>query len=75
LAIRRRLAAADPTNAGAQREVWVAMVSLALIESPDVHWSDIVAEMEAMDAKGMLAPADRPHLAQARAKAAAEGGK
>ena len=72
LAIARRLAAADPTNAVAQRDVWLAMHKLVEMGSPDVHWSDVAAEMEAIDAKGMLAPADRQRLDNARARAAEE---
>jgi hypothetical protein len=48
---------------------------LASIGSPDVHWSDVVAQGESMDAKGMLAPPDRAFLDTARANAAREAGK
>jgi tetratricopeptide (TPR) repeat protein len=75
LAIFRRLAVADPTNAGAQRDVMVDLFLLARTGSPDVHWSDVVAQMETMDAKGILAPADRHYLDQARANAAKEAAK
>jgi tetratricopeptide (TPR) repeat protein len=75
LAILRPLAAADPTNAGTQRDVAVALFNLASARSPVVHWSDAVAQMEAMDAKGMLGPTDRPFLALARANLAKAAGK
>ena len=75
LAIFRALAAADPTNAGLQRDIWKALSQLASIGSPDVHWSDVVAQGESMDAKGMLAPPDRAFLDTARANAAREAGK
>jgi tetratricopeptide (TPR) repeat protein len=75
LAITRRLAAADATNADDQRDLWAAMFNLATTGNPSIHWSEVVAQMEALDARGMLAPSDRHFLDEARANAAKAVGK
>lgn len=75
LTISRKLAAADPGNAEAQRDVWVSLSRLAGLKGSSVRWREVVTQMEAMDAKGTLAPSDRPYLDRARAKAAREVGE
>ena len=75
LTIARKLAAADPGNAEAQRDVWVSLSRLAGLKGSSVRWREVVTQMEAMDAKGTLAPSDRPYLDRARAKAAREVGE
>jgi len=75
LAILRRLAAADPTNAVVQRDVMTALFDLAGFGSSNVHWSDVIAWMEGMDAKGMLLPSGRIMLEIARDNAAKAVGK
>lgn len=72
LAISRRLAAAVPGNAEAQRELAVSMSHLAARSMSGVGWRDVAAQLEAMAAKGILAPTDRWMLDRARNSAAQE---
>jgi tetratricopeptide (TPR) repeat protein len=72
LAIRRRLSAADPGNADAQRDLVTSFQNLAVIPGSSIHWSDVVAQLEAMKAKGTLAPAGEKVLEFARGLSAAD---
>jgi tetratricopeptide (TPR) repeat protein len=69
LAIREKLAAQDLSNAEWQRDVWVSMWRLAQMEGSGVSWTEVLARMEAMKARGVLLPTDEPFLEQARAQA------
>ncbi|MFO1145317.1 MAG: hypothetical protein U1E33_01585 [Rhodospirillales bacterium] len=71
LVIAERLAAQNPGSAEAQRDVWSVLWRLASLPDSRVTWQQVVAKMEAMQAKGTLAPPDVPFLQQARANAAA----
>jgi len=70
-----RFGATNSTNTIAQRDVSVALFIPAQEYNAAARWSDVVAQMGAMDARGPLARADRPFLDQARANAAEEAGK
>jgi tetratricopeptide (TPR) repeat protein len=70
--ILRRLAEANPGSAEAQRDVIVSMVKLTQFPGTGVTWHQIAGLLEAMDAKGTLAPRDRGILDLARKQAAAE---
>ena len=72
LAIRRKLAAADLGKTEAQRDLCVSLSKLADRPGSGINRRDVVTQMKAMDTKGMLAPADRSDLDEARAKAARE---
>ncbi|MGZ3298150.1 MAG: hypothetical protein ACXU8O_03970, partial [Asticcacaulis sp.] len=72
LAIRRSLAAKDTGNSLWQNNDWIVLRKLAKIPDSGVTWQDVVTQMEQVDAKGMLSPADRHFLDEARANAAAE---
>jgi tetratricopeptide (TPR) repeat protein len=71
LAIIRRLAAADPSNVGLQRDIAVSLGKLAGIAGSGTTWLDLATQLEAMDARKMLAPADRPWMEAARKLASA----
>ncbi len=70
LAITQGLARAEPRNAQAQRDVRVTMFKLAGLPGATVQWSDLVAQLEALAAKGPLARPDQEMLDEARRKAA-----
>jgi tetratricopeptide (TPR) repeat protein len=72
LAVARSAAAADPLNADAQRRVAALLSRLAQLPGSGVGWADVVAQLESMDHKGILAPADRGFLDQSRANAAGQ---
>lgn len=69
--LRERLADQNPGSAEAQRDVCVSLWKLASLPGSRVSWRQVVTRMEAMQAKGTLAPVDVPFLDQARANAAA----
>ncbi len=69
LAVRRRLAAANPTDAELQRDLAMSLRVLARVEGSGVSWRDVAAQLAAMDHAGLLAPADRPWLDEAIAHA------
>jgi tetratricopeptide (TPR) repeat protein len=73
LAIARNLAARDKGNAGWARDVWVSYWKLAQVDPGNAgsHWAEVVARMEDMSARGILAPVDLPYLDTARANLAA----
>ena len=54
-----RLAAADPSSASLQRDVWVSMWRRQRFPGSGVTWALIAAAMEDMDLRGVLAPNDR----------------
>jgi hypothetical protein len=70
--IFRRLAAANPSSAAAQRDVWVSMWKLASLPNPSVRWRDIADAMRQMQARGVLAPSDMHFLKEAQRRAAEE---
>lgn len=53
LAVREKLAAANPGSAEAQRDLWVSMWRIAK-NGQGVHWSHVLQRMEAMAAGGVL---------------------
>jgi tetratricopeptide (TPR) repeat protein len=72
LAIRETLAAQDSGNATWERDVWVSLWKLAQTDGGGVPWTQVLAKMEAMKARGVLLPTDEPLLEEARALAARE---
>ena len=72
---RTRLSAADPSSASLQRDVSVSLWKLAGITGSGVSWQQVAEVMEAMQARGILKPADTRFLDEARKKAAAEAAK
>ena len=67
--IRKRLAAADPSSASLQRDVWVSMGKLASTGGTGVTWQQVVDAMEDMQRRGVLQPVDVRFLDEARRKA------
>jgi tetratricopeptide (TPR) repeat protein len=69
LTLRRDLAARDLGNAGWARDVWVSYWKLAQVDpgNAEAHWAEVVARIEDMAARGILAPVDVPYLETARA--------
>jgi hypothetical protein len=72
LDIRRRLAAADASSAELQRDLLVGLDRARHVGVGGIRWADIVAQMEAMERRGMLNPSDRNYLARARLGASME---
>jgi hypothetical protein len=70
--ILKRLSAADPSSARLQRDVSVSLWKLAGIAGSGVSWRQVAEAFEAMQGRGILAPADRRFIEEARKKAAAE---
>lgn len=75
LAIRQALAAADPSSASLQRDVWTSMWRLQRFPESGVTWANIVEAMERMQSRGVLAPRDQQWLTRARANAASQSGQ
>jgi tetratricopeptide (TPR) repeat protein len=75
LDVVRRLAAAEPTDAEVQRALFIALQRLAKIGAASVRWTDVVAQLESMDQRGVLAEGDRHYLNEARAIAAEAAAK
>lgn len=75
LAIRERLAAADPSSTVWQRDVWVSLWKLHGLPESGVSWRDIAQRMEIMKANGTLLPTDEQFLQRARAEAEAEAAR
>ncbi len=73
LGVRERLSAQNPGSAEAQWDVWVTLWRLAAMEGGGVRWGQVRDRLEAMQARGVLFPADQQFLEKARVKAAAEG--
>lgn len=69
LAIAERLAAADPASAQAARDLCASLWKLTGLPGSGVSWAQVAERLEAMHARGVLAPADRRFLDQARARA------
>ena len=66
LEMRKRLAAANPSSATLQRDVLISMVRLTRFPDSGVTWRQIIDTMEAMQARGVLRPADVSLLEEAR---------
>jgi hypothetical protein len=75
LTIVRQLAAADPSNAGLQRDVAVSLWKLAGVSGSPIHWADVAGQLDGMRQKGQLAVSDNANLAEAQKRAAAEVAK
>ena len=73
MAIRERLAEADPDNVGWQRDYAVSLSRLAGFPDGGFRWSDVADAWGQMEARGILAPTDQPALEEARSRADAEG--
>ena len=72
LELRKRLAAADPSSASLQRDLWVSMWRLVKFPGSGVTWAAIATALEGMQRQGVLAPTDVHFLQQARRNAEAE---
>jgi hypothetical protein len=72
LAIAERLAAADPGNAGWQRDLIVSYAKLAEVEPGAGWWAKGLGVAEKLAAEGRLAPTDAWIPEYLREKAAAE---
>ena len=72
LAIRRRLADGQPANPVAQQDLAIILWDLANTPGSGMRWSEVAAQLAAMDAKGQLGAANQSHLALARTLAAKE---
>jgi hypothetical protein len=76
LSISRRMAATDHATTFAQNALIISLTELATLGAPDVHWSDVVLQWEAMAKIGMLLTAeDRKNLEIAREFSAKEGAR
>ncbi len=75
LGISRAVAKADPGSAEAQRDLWVILFKLAGLRGSSVRWSEVVRQILALEAQGMLTAPDRPFLEQARTNAVRETSK
>jgi hypothetical protein len=75
LAIRQRLAAADPSSAILQRDVLVSLFKLAQMPNSGVRWAQVLVQGEDMQRRGVLSPRDGAALEQIRALAAKERGQ
>ena len=73
MAIRERLAEADPDNVGWQRDYAVSLSRLTGFPDGGFRWSDVADAWGQMEARGILAPTDQPALEEARSRADAEG--
>jgi len=62
--IVRRLAAAEPSSANLQRDVWTSMFRLQRFPGSGITWAQIAAAMEDMHRRGVLFPNDVPFLEQ-----------
>ena len=71
MAIGRDLAALDPENAEWRRGVAASLWRLAEIPGSGVGWAEVAAALRAMQADGVLAPADEGALAEAERRAGA----
>ncbi len=72
LETRKRLAAADPSSAGLQRDLWVSIWKLATMAGTGITWSDVVKVLEAMQSRSILNPTDERFLLEARRRALAD---
>jgi len=75
LALRERLAAADPGNAGWQRDLWVSYWRLAQMAEPTNAseardwWRKAYEHLSGMKQRGIMTPTDQQYLDQLRLKA------
>ena len=72
MTIRKRLAETDPRNAEWQRDLAVSQWRLAGYPDSGVTWQDVAATFDAMQARGILLPGDKPFAEQARHRAASD---
>lgn len=70
LALARQLGEADPKNASAQREVWVAMWRMA-VANAGMDWRQVASAMERIDSAGGLDEDGKRFLGEAKRRAAA----
>jgi hypothetical protein len=70
LGIIRGLAAHDPTSAALQHDLAASLWNMAHLAGSGVTWADVVTQLQAMDAKGLLSAEDRPLLMVAQTHAA-----
>lgn len=75
LSIARKAAAADPSFGIAQTNLASVMLKLKATGDSNVHWQDILAQMESMQKLGMLDARYQRALAIVRANAAKEEGR
>ena len=74
LELIKRLAAADPSSASLQRDVWVSLWRLVQFLDSGVTWRKVAEAMEAMQARGTLFPNDVRFLEEARRRVQVEAG-
>lgn len=72
LDIARKLAAADPSSAQAQRDLAVSLRRAAMQPGSSVRWSDVAAQWRLTLTRGQLAPTDQFYLDEAERRAKAE---
>ena len=65
-----KLAAANPSSADAQRDVWASLWRLASLPSPSVRWEEVAKAIRAIQSRGILGPIDRRFLEEAERRAA-----
>ena len=75
LEIAERLAKQDPGNAQYQRDLWSSLSRLRGYPDSGITWARIVAHLAQMERQGMLRPADRKFLDEARVEARKEASK
>jgi tetratricopeptide (TPR) repeat protein len=66
LEIARTLASRSPSNADAQRILWISMSKVARLPGSVVTWRDVLTTMEDAGRRGMLVPSDQELLDEAR---------
>jgi hypothetical protein len=75
LDMARAEAAASPTDLTAARDVAGALWKLAQTTGSGVRWADVVAQLQAMQDKGVWNAADAPIFEEAKRQAARESAK
>ena len=77
LAVRQRLAAADPSNAGWQRDLWVSCWKMATMAEKSgtgdalEWWRKAYGQLSGMKQRGIMLPTDEQYLVQLKQKAGA----
>jgi len=69
LVIARKLAAQDASSALAQRDLSVSLWKMAGMKSPEHNWQLVVVQLEYMQQRGMILPADEHLLGIAKQRA------
>ena len=72
LQMARRLAAANPNSAAAQRDVAVSMWKLASLPDSPIRWAEVAATWRHLVKLGLLPPRDAGFVAEAERRAAAQ---